>query len=294
MPEILEIERYRCGAEAAIGRVIHEVETPDEWYLKRGTSASELAAMLAGSTVVGCGRRGKLLLLNLRQAAKAPVSATGSAASRERAAGPAVAALDPRDCRSDYYTLGLRFGMTGRLVVDGHVVIGELEYGSSRRDPQWTRFRLLFSSGGSLEIDDPRRLGGVEFDPDLEGLGPDALTLTLAELRKALAGSRGPLKARLLDQSCIAGIGNLLADDIAWRGRLDPKHPVQELDAAQLARLHRAIRTSLRVLGGRGGSHTGDLQSERHRAGSCPRCALPLHRETVGGRTTYSCSNCQR
>ena len=73
-----------------------------------------------------------------------------------------------------------------------------------------------------------------------------------------------------MDQSRIAGLGNLLVDEILWRAGLDPARPAESLDAAEQVRLHRAIRNTLRVLGRRGGSHTGDLMPAREPGGYCP------------------------
>ena len=113
--------------------------------------------------------------------------------------------------------LGLRFGMTGRLVVDDHAVIEKLEYSSAREVPEWRRFELGFADGGTLVIVDPRRLGSVELDPDDTRLGPDAFGLSAGQLAGALEASRTALKARLLDQRRVAGLGNLLVDEILWR-----------------------------------------------------------------------------
>jgi formamidopyrimidine-DNA glycosylase len=184
--------------------------------------------------------------------------------------------------------------MTGRLVLDGEAPIAQLEYSSGRDDPAWDRFALRFGDGSRLRLSDPRRLGGVELDPDVEALGPDAWTISEGQLRTALAGSSAPLKARLLDQGRIAGLGNLLVDETLWRARLDPARPAGSLGAAELRRLRARIRATVTDLFERGGSHRGDLQAERHRDGRCPRCATPLARRTIGGRTTYSCPACVR
>ena len=127
-------------------------------------------------------------------------------------------------------------------------------------------------------------------------LGPDALTITLAQLRVALAtrGSGPPLKARLLDQSRVAGIGNLLADEILWRAGLAPGRPCGSLTDPELRRLQRHLRTTLRDLEARGGSHTGDLMAERRVGGRCPRDGAELVRGTFGGRTTWWCPVHQR
>jgi formamidopyrimidine-DNA glycosylase len=92
-----------------------------------------------------------------------------------------------------------------------------------------------------------------------------------------------------MNQARIAGLGNLLVDETLWRAGLDPARPADSLDAGEQARLSRAVSTTLRVLGRRGGSHTGDLMPAREPAGVCPRDGTPLLRRTVGGRTTYSC-----
>ena len=261
MPELIEVEVYRRVADRMVGRAVEEVEAPDAWFLKGGATPAQVVGALQGATVRGTDRIGKLLLVDL---------------------GP------------ERPELGLRFGMTGRLVLDGEAPIAQLEYASGRDDPAWDRFALRFADGGRLRISDPRRLGGVELDPAREALGPDAWTIGLSDLRRALAGSQAPLKARLLDQARVAGLGNLLVDETLWRARLDPGRPAGSLDDAELRRLRSRIRSTVTDLFDRGGSHTGDLQASRHRDGACPRCGAPLARRTIGGRTTYSCAACLR
>jgi formamidopyrimidine-DNA glycosylase len=190
-------------------------------------------------------------------------------------------------------TLGLRFGMTGVLGLDGIDGVDRLEYASGRRDPRWIRFSVDFADGGTMSLRDPRRLGGVELDPDEDALGPDATTMTPAQLRDALVSS-SPLKARLMDQRRIAGLGNLLTDEILWRASLDPARPADSLSAAELRRLHRHLHRALDELTERGGSHTGDLQYARARGARCPKDGAVLDRRTIGGRTTYSCPKHQR
>ena len=249
---MIEIELYRRLAERTVGRRVVEVVAPDDWFLK-GTDAGELRDALTGRDITGTDRRGKLLLLQ---------------------AGPV--------------TVGLRFGMTGRLVIDGDAAIDVLEYGTRRVDPTWDRFALRFDRG-SLVISDPRRLGGVQLEPDVGELGPDALTITLREVRAVLGGSRAPLKARLLDQSRVAGLGNLLVDEILWRAGLDPARAAGSLDDDAVRRLHRTIRSTVEQLLDAGGSHLGRLQASRVKGGRCPRDGATLQRRTIGTRTTYSC-----
>ncbi len=91
-----------------------------------------------------------------------------------------------------------------------------------------------------------------------------------------------------MDQERLAGVGNLLADEILWRAALDPgrRTPLTE---AELVALHKSVRAVLRQLGRRGGSHMGDLMEERRVGGHCPLDGSELRRDTVGGRTTYWC-----
>jgi formamidopyrimidine-DNA glycosylase len=259
VPELIEVEVYRRLAERAVGRRVAGVDAPDPWFVKGGLEEPALHDALVGRRLRRARRRGKLLLLD-----------------------------------TDGPVLGLRFGMTGRLILDGTAAIDALLHASGRDEPSWTRFGLRFADGGALWISDPRRLGGVELDPEEDRLGPDALDLAPAQLRAALEGSRAPLKARLLDQARVAGLGNLLVDEACWRAGLDPARPAASLTAAELRRLHRHLRLTLRELMARGGSHTGDLQPARVPGGRCPRDGEPLARRTVGGRTTYSCPRHQR
>jgi formamidopyrimidine-DNA glycosylase len=184
--------------------------------------------------------------------------------------------------------------MTGRLLLDGRAPIERLEYSSARDAPGWTRLTVRFDGGGELRVVDPRRLGGVELAPRTDHLGVDALAVRRGDLARMLARSRAPLKAWLLDQSRVAGVGNLLADEILWRAGLDPARPADSLTGDEVERLHRHLRSTVRLLTRRGGSHTGDLQVARVRGAACPRDGAPLERRTIGGRTTFSCPVHQR
>jgi len=259
MPEMLEVETYRQLAEAALDRPIRAVVSPDAWYLKGAATASTLRRALVGHRFVAARRIGKLLLLEVDT-------------------GP---------------TVGIRFGMTGTLVVDDQAGVDQMQYAPKRRDPEWDRWKVRFADGGSLVVHDPRRLGGVLLDPDVSGLGPDAVSITPAELAGTLRGSRAPLKARLLDQSRVAGIGNLIADELLWRAALSPLRPSDSLTPNEVRRLHRHLGRTLGDLTRDGGSHTGQLMEERHAGGRCPKDGCELIRSTVGGRTSWWCPDHQ-
>lgn len=262
MPELPEVEAYRLLAEGALHRPIAGVDARDAWFLKGGLDAASLQAALDGRRFIAARRTGKLLLL---------------------------------DTSEDGPVLGLRFGMTGRLLLDGRAGVDGLLYTSPRLDvAAWDRFAVRFADGGRLAVLDPRRLGGVLLDPAEWALGPDALSVTPAGLKAALSGSATPLKARLMDQSRLAGIGNLLADEVLWRAGLDPRRPAGLLAPRELRRLHHHLHRAVAELIERGGSHTGDLRPARAPGGVCPRDGTPLARATVGGRTTWWCPAHQR
>ncbi len=271
MPECIEVEAARAVIEAhAVGRTIDGVVADDAWYLKRGTTKTQLTSILRGATITAARRRGKQLFVDF---VSDPACEGSARPAPDQGAG----------------TLGLHLGMSGRVIVDGVEAGDPLLYASNRDVAEWRRFGLHFTDGGSLWLRDPRRLGAAELDPDEERLGPDVMSLTRAQLVRALGASRAPVKAVLMDQARVAGLGNLLTDEALWRAGIDPARPAVALDGEERARLHRAIRTTVRVCSRRGGSHTGDLHEERTRGGHCPRDGAELLRRTVGGRTTYSC-----
>lgn len=258
MPEILEIEMYLQGALPVIGRTICKVVAPDDWYLK-GVDAIAAEAVLCGASVHGLRRHGKLLMLDT----------TGG-------------------------VWGLRFGMTGRLVIDDEPVIDKLEYSSGRLDPSWNRFGIEFGDGGSLVMNDPRRLGGVIFEPAPAALGPDAWLVDSSQLARIVEGRSTKLKALLLDQKRIAGLGNLLVDELLWRAGLAPDRSAGSLTVNDVATLAKRLPEMLDQLFQRGGSHRGDLGPERRGDGHCPVDGEALRHGTVGGRSTWWCPAHQR
>ena len=215
---------------------------PDAWYLKRGLTAPAVQAALTGRSFTEARRIGKQLLL---------------------------------DTDDDGPVLGLHFGMAGRLIVDSEAAITDLWWASNRELEKWDRFAIGFVDGGDLRMRDSRRLGGVTLDPPESRLGPDALTVTLGQLRTALGRSTAPLKARLMDQSRLAGVGNLAADEALWRAGLDPRRQAGSLTDNELRRLQRHLRATMVDLLDRGGSHTGDLMPERAAEGVCPKDGAP-------------------
>lgn len=274
VPELVEVELYRRLAEDALDRPIISVLAPDPWFLKGGVSASVLRRSMLGASFGSARRVGKLLLMDLVPAPPRPGD---------------VGASPPADPGSVVVTIGIRFGMTGRLILDGRAGVDGLIYAPRQTLPQWERFAVGLDGGGRLAVSDPRRLGGVELNPNEALLGPDAAAVTLPGLRHALADSRVALKARLMDQRRLAGLGNLMADEVLWRAGLSPLRPARSLSPAETKRLHRHLRRTVIDLVERGGSHLGDVIEHRGAGMTCPRDGTEMLRVVVGGRTTWFC-----
>ena len=260
MPEILEVESYRELAHRTIGATIVK-GWADPYVAKKLTSPSAWAKAVKGLTVTGTSRRGKLMLLET--------------------SGP---------------QLGMRFGMTGVLLIDEDAGIDGLFYGPHRYKEEWIRGGLEFDDGRKLVMHDPRRLARFEIQPDLSDLGPDALSLTRKEFNEVVHINRGEgpaIKARLLDQSVVAGVGNLLGDEMLFRAGIDPRTPTGTLSAGEKDRLFKAFGATMKTLKKRGGSHLGDHMEGRAPGGHCPKDGGAMLSATIGGRTTYWCSKHQ-
>jgi formamidopyrimidine-DNA glycosylase len=260
LPELPEVESARAViARSAVGRRIVAVDDSDS-YVCRPHAPGRLGAALVGTELSAAHRQGKTLWC-------------------DSVAGP---------------VLGIHLGMSGKIVIaaaDGTEVDGGDHWESGRvpGDYRCSRFSLSFDGGGRLRLIDPRRLGRIRLDPPLDDLGPDAATITAAQFISALGRGRAPIKARLLDQHALAGVGNLLADDILWRAELNPARPVSTLTGPEHARLHRTLRATIGEALRDGGVHTLPLVPHRRPGGRCPRDGTDLLRATIGGRTTFWC-----
>jgi formamidopyrimidine-DNA glycosylase len=268
VPELPEVETARSLiADHALHRRIVDVDDSDS-YVRRPHSPGELRGALTGRSFTAAHRRGKTIWLE--------TSGIGDAAG----GGP---------------ELGIHLGMSGRIVVtgpDGTVAEGGDPHRYNVRPLRavWNRFTLTFADGGSLVLLDPRRLGRVRLNPDIGALGPDAREVTPAEFGVLITKGTIAVKARLLDQSKIAGVGNLLADETLWQAKVSPLARVDSLSSAQVNRLYRALKSVLASAIANGGAHTGDIVAARHPGGICPRDGAPMAHGTVGGRSTWWCS----
>src|SRR5450755_709521 len=153
---------------------------------------------------------------------------------------------------TDGPTLGLHLGMAGRIVLGGP---GET--------PRWDRFAVEFEDGSRFALRDKRRLGRALLYPDFSHVGPDAADVGREEFRRRIGRGRAPIKARLLDQGAIAGVGNLLADQVLWQARIAPTRLVSDLSVEELDRLRRELRSAVRSAIRKGGAHTGRFVQAR-------------------------------
>jgi len=187
----------------------------------------------------------------------------------------------------------IHFGMTGMLVC------GDPD------DPPATHDRVLFTleDGRRLTYRDQRKLQGLwlaEEDGDVARLlrnqGPDALSVGRDEFETALTVRRGRIKTALTDQSVVAGLGNLLADEILWRARLRPDRQTHELTENDRARLYTDMRRTLHSAIKAGCVPSRDSWLTGHRDEAvpiCPRCGTHLRRSRIAGRGTVWCPHCQ-
>ena len=264
MPELPEVESARAVIERkGLRRRIVDVDDSDT-FVCRPFAPGEIRHALLGGELVSAMRRGKSMWCETD-------AATGA-------------------------TLGIHLGMSGKIVIadpNGTEVDGG-DYWEGLREPgdyRWARFSLTFADGGRLMLVDPRRLGRVRLDPPISELGPDAQLITPAQFRAALAaGGSAPVKARIMDQHPIAGIGNLLADEILWRARIHPARAVGSLTTAEQSRLLRATRDSIRAALRDGGVHALTIIPFRRRGALCPRDSAPMQTAPVDGRTSWWCS----
>ena len=274
MPEMPEVETVRRRLAPVLeGATIERAEIVDP-RLTRPVAPAFIADRLVGETVATVDRRGKYLLWRL---------ASGR-------------------------TLVVHLRMTGSF---RHAPTGELP------DDAHRRATLGLDTGAEVGYRDVRRFGTWELldeghlRPYLSArLGPEPLapSFSAARLARLTEGRRAPVKAFLLDQRRLAGIGNIYADEALWRARIHPLRPTGELDADEIARLHRAVRAALRRGVELQGSTLrdyvtpdgdgGGMQDEFHVYGRlgepCDRCGRPIERIVVGGRGTWFCPRCQR
>jgi len=274
MPELPEVETVRSTLEPRlVGRRFDEVEIADS-RLTRPIDPAEVAAELTGERVAAVARRGKYLIVRFESG----------------------------------LVLLIHLRMTGSLV--------HTTNGAAVSDPH-SRAVVKLDDGSDVTYRDVRRFGTWlvlaedELDPYLSerlGLEPLDPGFTSRDLAARLEGRKTPVKAALLDQRTLAGVGNIYADEALWRARIHPRRPAGELDPAEIRALHRSIRRALEAGIERQGATLRDYRTPDGGSGRmqhefkvygregepCTRCRAPIEKTRLGGRGTWFCPACQR
>jgi formamidopyrimidine-DNA glycosylase len=274
VPELPEVETVRRRLEPALaGRRLDHVEILDS-RLTRPHDPLEVAAELTGERVSAVDRRGKYLVVRFD---------SGRA-------------------------LLIHLRMTGSLL---HVPAGS----APEADPH-RRALVTLDDGSAVVYRDVRRFGTWlltepdEVEPYLNarlGGEPLAPAFTTKRLGETLANRRAPVKAVILDQRRLAGVGNIYADEALWRAHVHPLRPAGELGEHELRALHRGIRAALKAGIARQGATLRDYRTPDGGSGGmqhefkvygregepCERCGHPIQKIRAGGRGTWFCPNCQ-
>lgn len=276
MPELPEVETIRRQlAERLPGRTVTRAAVADP-LLVSPEAPEAFAAGIEGRRIASVGRRGKYLLFT----------------------------LDSGE------TMAIHLRMTGRLHwrpdADG------------AEEERFLRARFDLDDGSTLTFGDMRRFGRAWIvprpagDPDAYwtgrvGVEPLSPRFTGRLLARLLEGRRGPIKAVLLNQALVAGLGNMYVDEALFQARIHPLRPAGTLDADEVRRLHRAIRDRLAAAVAAGGASIDsyrDSLGERgtmqdllrvhlHEGEPCPRCRTTIRKTRVAQRGTYWCPACQ-
>jgi formamidopyrimidine-DNA glycosylase len=260
MPELPEVETFKRYLDStSLHHRITGVEVRDAYVLKR-VSARELVRRLKGRCFESSRRHGKHLFV--------------------RADG-------------DLW-LRLHFGMTGSLQY----------FKREERAARRTRVLFAFANGHRLAFEDQRKFGEVGLLKDIDeflkkrGLGPDVLDISRSQFKEIFRKHRGAVKTILLNQKLIAGIGNIYADEILFRARIHPATQVSALEEEIVAKLFRAARDILKkaieAKADMDRMPKSWLLPHRGKGGKCPRCGRELKSATIGGRTAWFCTHCQR
>jgi formamidopyrimidine-DNA glycosylase len=273
VPELPEVETVRAQLEpAVVGRRFERVEIRDP-RLTRPEDPLVVTAELVGERVAALERRGKYLVFRFE-------SGRG---------------------------LLVHLRMTGSF---RHAAGGGLP------DDPYQRAVVSLDDGSDVAYRDVRRFGTwqlvepAELEPFIaERLGEEPLgrRFTARMLAERLAGRRAPVKAALLDQRTLAGMGNIYADEALWRARIHPLRPAGELDDEEVKRVHRGVRRALEAGLARQGATIRDYAAPDGASGSmqhefkvygrtgepCPRCRTPIEKTRAGGRGTWYCPSCQ-
>jgi formamidopyrimidine-DNA glycosylase len=279
MPELPEVETVANGVDARVrGQRIERVWTSGKPQTFKSSEA-EIVETLTGARIERVRRVGKTIVMDVKKGPGA------------RAQGPGLGSAQ----------FLVHLGMTGRLLVSQADVVWPLH----------THAVLSLADGREVRFVDPRRFGRLSVVTEAGGYagpGAEPTTISVEEFSKLFKGRKLAIKAALLNQSILHGVGNIYADESLFRAGIRPRKQAGRLTKAELARLHAALQQVLAHAIELGGSSVSDyvdadgvrgfFQLEHKvygRAGeSCRDCGTALKKIVVGGRTTVYCPVCQR
>jgi formamidopyrimidine-DNA glycosylase len=284
MPELPEVEIFKRFIDHnALNQTITAVTVRHPKGL-RDISPETLSKITQGQQFSETLRRGKYLLAKLEPSSKA------SASKKVKTKHPEAWIL-------------FHFGMTGCLSYKPLNQPGFNAYEDDVNRDAHIRVSFTLADGGQLHFHDQRLFGYVSLveDPQTyfqsKKLGPDALSITEAEFLSRLAGRKGAVKPVLMDQSVVAGLGNIYADELLFQTHIHPERSVASLTPAACKKLYHLMQDILsRTIAlevERDDLPADYLWHQRKTKGYCPRDGLPLSVQSVGGRTTYFCPHCQ-
>jgi formamidopyrimidine-DNA glycosylase len=288
MPELPEVETVRRGLQEFIpGKVIASVEF--DWPKGFPNAPSDVDAFLIGSRVLEVRRRAKVLIIDL----------------------------------STEYSLVVHLKMTGQMVFvsdNGRFGAGHPNESLIAELPdKSTRVNIAFSDGSHLFFNDFRKFGWMRLLPTIEvpnidfmkKVGPEPLSdeFTAAEfVRRMRKRANTSVKAALLDQTVVAGVGNIYADESLWGAKIHPAERVRDVSDARLRKLYQELRFVLALSIEKGGSTDKNYVNAEGKRGSyltfarvfrregqaCPRCGHIIIKSRVAGRGTHTCPHCQK
>lgn len=287
MPELPEVETVARGLQLAVaGRKILSVRLEKTDFIDDPVA---LERFLPGRKIEKVERYGKFMLLRLSDTAGSAGAGNGAAAVAGNQRPPALL---------------VHLGMTGNLGPSAAVA------------PYQKHTHVIFAldDGRELRYTDPRRFGRMAYlehaplGEELQRFGADPLEIGATEFVELIRGRRARIKALLLDQSVLRGVGNIYADESLWRAKIHPARLGANLTTREAAVLRRVLQDVLRkAIASRGSSISDYVDAEgqpgeyqqHHRAYGregkrCFRCGAPIRRVTVAGRSSYFCRRCQR
>ncbi len=275
MPELPEVETISNG----LNKLVQNDRIESVWIGKKKeplkSPAAEIARTLEGTLIASVRRVGKHIVFDLKPFDLKPDRASGT---------------------SQWI---VHLGMTGRMLVTAPET--EIE--------KHTHLIAKLSSGRELRFVDPRRFGRLEVRKEgFTGPGTEPLQVELEDFIKLFRKSKAPIKAALLNQKLLHGVGNIYADESLFRARIRPRRRSHTLTKSELKKLHSAVRKVLKEAIAAGGSSISDYVDADGEAGffqiqhrvygregePCLVCKSPIKKIVVGGRGTHYCPKCQK